>query len=146
MSGIFGVSPSRATHAFWGWNWGGRLGWVYRRLAPDPSQSGRWGEWLALLHLRRLGWDILARNWTVKQGEIDLVAIEEDTLVFVEVKMRTGSVRPEENFTPEKQARLERLSNQFRTRYEMSEMAYRTDLIAIESADFRSFQLRHWLL
>ena len=143
---IWGVNPVRANREYWGWDWRGQLGWLYGRLAPDPANSGKWGEWLALLHLRRLGWDILARNWTVRRGEIDLVAIESETLVFVEVKTRTGPFRPEENFTPEKQRRLERLSNQFRSLYELSEMDFRTDLIAIESTDFRSFQLRHWIL
>ena len=146
MSLILGVTPPRATSEFWGWDWRGQLGLVYGWLSPDPANIGRWGEWLALLHLRRLGWDVLVRNWTVKRGEIDLVAIEGETLVFVEVKTRTGAFRPEENFTPDKQKRLERLSNQFRTRYELSEMDFRTDLIAIESTDFRAFQLRHWIL
>jgi putative endonuclease len=49
---------------------------------------GRVGERLALEHLERLGYRLLARNHRTRFGEIDLVVCDDDTIVFVEVKAR----------------------------------------------------------
>lgn len=56
------------------------------------QQLGRWGEDLAAQHLEATGARVLARNWRTRHGELDLVAREPDgTIVFVEVKTRTGT-------------------------------------------------------
>ena len=52
--------------------------------------AGRRGEQLAARHLKRCGYLILARNYRAAGGEIDLVALDDRTLVFVEVKLRAG--------------------------------------------------------
>jgi len=58
----------------------------------DPRQHlGRLGEDLALAHLRRLGYELVARNHRTRRGELDLVVCDERTLVFVEVKTRRAS-------------------------------------------------------
>jgi putative endonuclease len=49
---------------------------------------GRVGERLALEHLERLGYRLLARNYRTRFGELDLVVCDENTIVFVEVKAR----------------------------------------------------------
>ena len=49
---------------------------------------GRVGERLALEHLERLGYRVIARNHRTRFGEIDLVVCDEQTIVFVEVKAR----------------------------------------------------------
>ncbi len=49
---------------------------------------GQAGENFALLHLQRRGYTLLARNYRTPRGEIDLIAVDGDTLVFVEVKTR----------------------------------------------------------
>jgi putative endonuclease len=55
----------------------------------DPRRAlGRRGEGLAADHLRRLGFSPLARNERTRHGEIDLIAFDGSTLVFVEVKTR----------------------------------------------------------
>lgn len=55
-------------------------------------QLGAHGEALAVDHLTRLGLRILHRNWRCRYGELDVIACEPatDTVVFVEVKTRTG--------------------------------------------------------
>ncbi len=50
--------------------------------------TGKAGEEIAANHLQKLGYRILERNYRCPLGEIDLVATEKDTLVFVEVKSR----------------------------------------------------------
>jgi putative endonuclease len=54
---------------------------------------GRLGEELAATHLRRLGFSVLARNVRTRRGEIDLIAFDGATLVFVEVKTRRATAR-----------------------------------------------------
>ena len=66
---------------------------------------GERGERAAARHLKRQGMRILLRGYRTKQGEIDLIARDGDTLVFVEVKARRQGV-PAEAVTPEKQRRL----------------------------------------
>jgi putative endonuclease len=53
--------------------------------------AGRRGEQLAARHLKRSGYIILARNYRAAGAEIDLIALDNDTLVFVEVKARGGA-------------------------------------------------------
>ena len=52
---------------------------------------GRLGEDLALAHLERLGYALVARNYRTRYGEIDLVVFDGETLVFVEVKTRRAN-------------------------------------------------------
>jgi putative endonuclease len=52
---------------------------------------GRTGEDLALAHLERLGYALVARNHRTRYGELDLVVFDGTTLVFVEVKTRRAS-------------------------------------------------------
>jgi putative endonuclease len=52
---------------------------------------GRIGEDLALAHLERLGYTLVARNHRTRYGELDLVVFDGSTLVFVEVKTRRAS-------------------------------------------------------
>lgn len=57
----------------------------------DPRRTlGRLGEQLALEHLERLGYELVARNHRTRFGELDLVVCDATTLVFVEVKARRG--------------------------------------------------------
>jgi putative endonuclease len=56
----------------------------------DRQALGRWGEDLAARHLERAGYELLARNWRCKAGEIDIVARLDQAIVFVEVKTRSG--------------------------------------------------------
>jgi putative endonuclease len=107
---------------------------------------GRWGEWIALKHLRKLGWDILARNWKGPQGEVDLIAYDGPFLVLVEVKTRRGPAAraPEESVDWKKERKLDELAFDFLLRYEISETPVRIDVVAIETQDLRKFVLRHY--
>jgi putative endonuclease len=65
--------------------------------APSPGDGrralGRLGEEIAVGHLRRLGFVIVARNARTRHGEIDLIAFDGHCLVFAEVKARRASNR-----------------------------------------------------
>ena len=73
------------------------------------------GEDLAATHLERLGWTVLARNWTCPAGELDIVALEPGAapvVVFCEVKTRRGLRygAPLEAITAAKVAKLRELA------------------------------------
>lgn len=55
-------------------------------------ETGRIGEDIAVEYLRQIGYQIIERNFECKQGEIDIIAIDKEELVFVEVKTRTGEI------------------------------------------------------
>jgi len=54
-------------------------------------ELGRLGEQLAKTHLQSLGYEIIDENWTHGKAEIDLIAYADKTIMFVEVKTRTGT-------------------------------------------------------
>jgi putative endonuclease len=73
---------------------------------------GRDGEAIAVRHLEGKGYRIIDRNWRCAQGEIDIVARQNDETVFVEVKTRSSIAygHPFEAITTQKLARLRRLA------------------------------------
>jgi len=56
----------------------------------ESASFGNWGENLAEDFLKKLGWKIAARDYRLACGEIDVIALDGKTLVFVEVKARTN--------------------------------------------------------
>jgi putative endonuclease len=77
-------------------------------MSDDPRHSlGRLGERLAAEHFERLGYTVLARNYRTRFGELDLVAADEYTLVFCEVKTRrAGSGTPWDALGARKQGQV----------------------------------------
>jgi len=107
-----------------------------RRRRTDPKfAAGRRGEDLAHRFLRRLGFTIAARNYRPRAGagEIDLVAWENDQLVFVEVKTRaTGDFgMPEEAVDGEKQAYLVRAARDYLRRANVDWGTVRFDIVSV---------------
>jgi putative endonuclease len=83
----------------------------------DRIALGRWGEDLAVQHLQGAGYEVLARNWRCREGELDIVARQGDALVFVEVKTRSGTAfgEPAEAVHPRKARRLHVLAARWLT-------------------------------
>ena len=74
---------------------------------------GEVGETFVANHLEKKGYAILARNWRIKDGEIDLVALSPNgKITFVEVKSRSSMAfgHPLEAISPDKAFRLQRLA------------------------------------
>lgn len=77
----------------------------------DPRHHlGRLGERLAAEHLERRGCSILARNHRTRYGEIDVIAVDGDALVFVEVKTRRGRGEPWDALHDAKRAQVRRMA------------------------------------
>jgi putative endonuclease len=101
------------------------------------QELGKTGEDLAAVELERRGYAILARRYRTRYGEIDLVARDGDTLVFVEVKARasTDFGAAVDAVTPRKQRRLAAMAADFLAREVRADVACRFDVVAIDEAE-----------
>lgn len=79
------------------------------------NQLGKQGEQMAETYLIEKGFDILHRNWRHSHYEIDIIAIKNKVLHFVEVKIRTSNSfgYPEENVTKKKFQSLLKAADEF---------------------------------
>jgi putative endonuclease len=83
-------------------------------VSTDPRRHlGRLGEDLAVEHLERLGYEIVARNHRTRFGELDVVARAADVLVFCEVKTRRGNGRPWDALHELKQGQVRRMARAY---------------------------------
>jgi putative endonuclease len=100
-------------------------------VARRPGASG---EDLACAHLVGKGFRIRARNYRCRAGEIDVVADDRGTLVFVEVKERSGDSHGTavESVTAEKRRRIVRAARIYAATHGLSEAAIRFDVVAID--------------
>ncbi|MDR3054860.1 MAG: YraN family protein [Zoogloeaceae bacterium] len=92
-------------------NWLVRLASLYKDSTPDSKMRARDGaraETLAADYLKAQGLYILERNYRVKGGELDLIALDGDSAVFVEVRLRRSAAfgGALASITPAKQRRL----------------------------------------
>lgn len=108
---------------------------------PDPRQQlGLDGEQCAVEALLAQGYVILARRYRTRFGELDIVAREGDTLVFVEVKARRGMAfgLPEDAVHWRKRRRLARLAEAFLAEARLLDVPCRFDVVAIVWHDGRA--------
>ena len=107
--------------------------WHERSARPIGDALGARGEHEAERHLKKLGYKTLARGSRNKLGELDLVALDGKTIVFVEVKTRrnTDAGHPADAVDERKQARLTRLALAFLKRNRLLDQPSRFDVIAI---------------
>ncbi|MBN2216938.1 MAG: YraN family protein [Pirellulales bacterium] len=101
-------------------------------LAPSKSLGLR-GEKAAARHLARLGYRIVGRRVQLPSGELDLVALDGQTIVFVEVKTRESDLHghASDAVTPAKQRRLTRLAVTFLKRHRLHDHPARFDVVAV---------------
>jgi putative endonuclease len=94
---------------------------------------GQRGEETAVAALRSAGYTILERNFRTPIGEIDVVADDDGTLCFIEVKWRSDSSmgHPAQAVTREKQRRLARTAEWYLSKHKKHGAAARFDVVAI---------------
>jgi putative endonuclease len=94
---------------------------------------GATGEKVAAKHLRGHGYRIVARNYRCRAGEIDLIALDGDTIVFVEVKTRrqADAADPEVNVTFEKRRHLTRVSRYYLMERSAQDRPSRFDVVSV---------------
>jgi len=98
---------------------------------------GRKGERIACRWLLRKGFDILARRWRGRRGELDIVAFEGGLIAFLEVKTRVSARygEPWEFVDPQKQLILQRTAEEFIAEYDLGQYAYRFDIVSVIGKD-----------
>lgn len=97
-------------------------------------ETGALGERIACDFLGENGYEILENNYRCPEGEIDIIAKQEDTLVFVEVRTKKSRLfgSPEESITPVKREKLRTLAQYYRQEHENLPLNWRIDVVAIE--------------
>ena len=108
----------------------------WRRLRPRPSFGAR-GEAAAAKYLKRQGYRIVARARRSAWGELDLVAVDGRSVVFVEVKTRAShdAGHPADAVDADKQQRLTRAALAFLKRHGLLEHSSRFDVVAVTWSD-----------
>ncbi|HEX5844396.1 MAG TPA: YraN family protein [Pseudomonas sp.] len=117
-------------------------------MSDNSAQaSGRAAEALARQHLERQGLRLLAQNWRCKLGELDLVMLDADTVVFVEVRYRRYSAwgGAVESVDARKREKLSRAAQHFlQQESRWAKHPCRFDVIAI-NADSQAPAQLNWI-
>ncbi|HTW93162.1 MAG TPA: YraN family protein [Tepidisphaeraceae bacterium] len=120
--------------------------WLKNILERNPPRDalGDRGENVAARFLRNHGYRIILRNFRCDVGEIDIIAKDGKTLVFVEVKTRENDdPTPETQVDEAKQHQLTKVARFYLTRYGNPQPPARFDVVAIVWPQGRPPQIRH---
>ena len=125
----------------------------FMKSLNHAHQLGKDGEYLALKTLQAKGWKIVVTNWRPAGSEhgleIDIVAFEKKTLVFVEVKTRSrhnhkDSIPTLAAFTPKKQRTLIRAARQYLATHDLWDCSCRFDLICLDKSPEGQYAVEHF--
>jgi putative endonuclease len=113
-------------------------------VRETKNPLGDRGENLAARELRNKGYRILNRNFKCAGGEIDIIARDGKTLVFVEVKTRAyDEPTPEEQINPAKMHQLTKAAKFYLSRYGQPQPPARFDVVAIVWPSGQPPMIRH---
>ena len=106
-------------------------------MTRERLALGAAGEKIAASHLKKMGYRIVETNYRINLGEIDIIAEQGETLVFVEVKTRVGRAfgRPFDAVTEAKQKQLYRVALHYMSRYGLLDKPARFDVVGVFFAD-----------
>ena len=109
---------------------------VYDRFdstISGPIRLGARGERAAERHLLRQGWVIVERGFSARSGEVDLIAVDGQTIVFVEVKTRSSYRKghPAEAVDDAKQRHLTNTAYSYLKKKQLTDCSFRFDVISI---------------
>jgi putative endonuclease len=102
-------------------------------MVDERKQFGLTGEALAETYLKQAGYRILERNYRTKLGEIDIIAKDHDTIVFIEVKTRRSENygSPKWAVTPKKQRKISMVALLYLKSTRQSRARARFDVVSI---------------
>lgn len=103
------------------------------RMTDARQAFGRAGEALAVAALETRGYTVLERRYRLRTGEVDIIARDGTTLVFVEVKARHDREfgDPSEAVTRQKQQRLVALAREYLHAHGLDEAPCRFDVVSV---------------
>lgn len=107
---------------------------AYFEQIPHHNNLGLAGEKWASRFLRRKGWFVVGHRVRLSKGELDLVAIDGEFVVFVEVKTRSGDFEghPEDAVNFKKQQQLVALAREYIHRHDLDDVRVRFDVVAVQ--------------
>ena len=102
-------------------------------MASARDELGRRGEDEAARHLKSLGYRIVGRRERVLRGDIDIVALDGRTVVFVEVRSRSDTAHghPAETVGSSKQRRIAELAVAYIRRHRLEDQSVRIDVVVV---------------
>lgn len=102
-------------------------------MSQEKKEIGQKGEDLAANYLKELGYQILERNYRCKLGEVDIIARENDTLVFIEVRTRSSLDfgLPQESINRRKRHQISKVALEYMIRKKLKNIPARFDVVAI---------------
>ena len=102
-------------------------------LSDFRKQVGNKGESLAEDYIKRKGYNIIQRNYRCRLGEIDIIAKDDDTIVFIEVRTKQNENfgTPQDSVTSTKMSKISKTALSFIHEKNLSGFSYRFDFIAI---------------
>lgn len=108
------------------------------------NELGKWGEDVAVSYLQQLGYVILHRDWDYHHRDLDIVAMDNGTLVIVEVKTRKNEqfADADEAVTVQKVRSLSIAANAYVKRYNIS-LDIRFDIITVVGQPSGTNEVRH---
>lgn len=104
---------------------------------PGPRRLGSEAEDRAASYLLAKGYTIVTRRYKARRGEIDLVTLDGDVLVFVEVKQRKAGYLPEESITAAKARRMGLAANEYLEATGEAGREVRFDVVSINPREVR---------
>lgn len=109
------------------------------------SKLEKSGENAAARFLDHMGYEIVERNWTCSAGEVDLIVRNDDALVFVEVKTRSGAENglPHNEVDAAKISRYERIAALFLRSYDVVDVQVRFDIVSVLVVSSDRALIRH---
>lgn len=113
----------------------------------DRKKLGQWGEKRCESFLKKKGFKKLARNFSCRSGEIDLIMVDNDgALVFVEVKTRADEAFEvtESVITPAKKIKLNRAARYFLSTHNIENRPFRFDVVTIVLGQRGRPQIKHY--
>ena len=111
----------------------------------DNVNKGKMGEGISVEYLKRLKYKILDTNYRCKIGEIDIVAKDRSTIVFVEVKTRQNNEygHPSESVTYHKQKKISKVALYYLQSHKLFDYNVRFDVVEIWELYLEEIRLNH---
>lgn len=117
----------------------------------NPQQTGEKGEEIAVAYLESKGFTILERNYFFERAEVDVVAYDENKIVFAEVKTRSGTShgRPEDAISDQKRKSILKAAEAWLYERKMDGAPVRFDVISVlhqagKAPDITHFEGAFW--
>jgi putative endonuclease len=115
------------------------------KIALSPYELGKRGEEIAQEYLRRKKYKIITKGFRLHSGEIDVIASDRETLVFVEVKTRSAGPfgLPEESVNPKKQRQIRKIAEAYLALNKLQDVACRFDVISLVFDERGAYSISH---